>query len=82
MQIQLLLIVGLYPLYVHAFDRKDNILPSKLEILFLLDTGASISNLNLPTLHVIAKQLNHNVPKILKTKELKLSQLPIKLKYQ
>ena len=52
-----------YPLYIHAFERKDNILPSKLEILFLLDTGASISVLNLPTFHVIAKQLNLNVPK-------------------
>ena len=40
-----------------------NILPSKLEILFLLDTGASISILNLPTFHVIVKQLNLNVPK-------------------
>ena len=52
-----------YPLYVHASEEKDNILPSKLEILFLLDTGASISVLNLPTFHVIAKQLNLNVPK-------------------
>ena len=34
-----------------------------LEILFLLDTGASISVLNLPSFHVIAKQLNINVPK-------------------
>ena len=51
-----------YPLYIHAFERKDNILPSKLEILFLLDTGASISVLNLPTFHVIAKHLNLNVP--------------------
>ena len=41
-----------YSLYVHAY----NILPSKLEILFLLDTGASISVLNLPTFLVIAKQ--------------------------
>ena len=52
-----------YPLYIHAFERKDNILPSKLETLFLLDIGASISVLNLPTFHVIAKQLNLNVPK-------------------
>ena len=52
-----------YPLYIHALERKDNILPSKLEILFPLDTGASISVLNLPTFHVIAKQLNLNVPK-------------------
>ena len=42
-----------YPLYTHAFERKDNISPSKLKILFLLDTGASISVLNLPTFHVI-----------------------------
>ena len=47
----------------HAFERKDNILPSKLEILFLLDTGDSISVLNLPIFHVIAKHLNLNVPK-------------------
>ena len=52
-----------YPLYIHASERKDNILPSKLEILFLLDTGASISVLNLPIFHVIAKQLNLHVPK-------------------
>ena len=52
-----------YPLYVHASKGKDNILPSKFEILFLLDTGASISVLNLPTFHVVAKQLNLNVPK-------------------
>ena len=48
-----------YPLYIHASETNDNILPSKLEILFLLDTGASISVLNLPTFHVIAKQLKH-----------------------
>ena len=47
-----------YPLYIHASETNDNILPSKLEILFLLDTGASISVLNLPTFHVISKQLN------------------------
>ena len=46
-----------YPLYIyiHASEGKYNILPSKLEILFLLDTGASISVLNLPKFHVIAK---------------------------
>ena len=44
-----------YPLYIHASEEKDNIVPSKLENLFLLDTGASISVLNLPTFHVIAK---------------------------
>ena len=53
----------MFLLYIHAFERKDNISPSKLEILFLLDTGASISVLNLPTFHVIAKQLNFSVPK-------------------
>ena len=64
MQIQLLPLVGFnYPLYVHVPEGKDNILPSKLEILFLLDTGVSISVLNLPTFHVVAKQLNLNVPK-------------------
>ena len=55
-----------YPLYLHASEGKDNILPSILEILFLLDAGASISVLNLPTIHVIAKQINLNVPKMLK----------------
>ena len=29
-----------YPLYIHASETNDNILPSKLEI-FLSDTGAS-----------------------------------------
>ena len=60
-----------YPLYVHASEGKDNILPSKLEILFLLDTGASISVLNLPTSLVIAKQLNLNVPKNIENKRAK-----------
>ena len=60
-----------YSLYVHASEGKDNILPSKLEILFLLDTGASISVLNLPTFHVIAKQLNLNVPKNIENKRAK-----------
>ena len=52
-----------YPLYIHALERKDNTLPSILEIVFLLNTGASISVLNPPTFHVIAKQLNLHVPK-------------------
>ena len=60
-----------YPLYVHASEGKDNILPSKLEILFLLDTGASISVLNLPTFHVFAKQLILNVPKKFENKRAK-----------
>ena len=60
-----------YALYVHAFEGKDNILPSNLEILFLLDTGASISVLTLPTFHVIAKPLNLNVPKVIENKRAK-----------
>ena len=60
-----------YPLYIHASETNDNILPSKLEILFLLDTGASISVLNLPTFHVISKQLNINVPTNLQNKRAK-----------
>ena len=60
-----------YPLYIHASETNDNILPSKLEILFLLDTGASISDLNLPTFHVISKQLNINVPTNLQNKRAK-----------
>ena len=60
-----------YPLYVHASETNDNKLPSKLEILFLLDTGASISVLNLPTFHVISKQLNINVPTDLQNKRAK-----------
>ena len=60
-----------YPLYVHASETNDYILPSKLEILFLLDTGASISVLNLPTFHVISKQLNINVPTNLQNKRAK-----------
>ena len=60
-----------YPLYVHTSETKDNLLPSKLEILFLLDTGASISVLNLPTFHVISKQLNLNVPKNFENKRAK-----------
>ena len=60
-----------YPLYIHASETNDNILPSKLEIVFLLDTGASISVLNLPTFHVISKQLNINVPTNLQNKRAK-----------
>ena len=60
-----------YPLYVHASETNDNKLPSKIEILFLLDTGASISVLNLPTFHVISKQLNINVPTDLQNKRTK-----------
>ena len=60
-----------YPLYIHAFERKDNKLPSKLEILFLLDTGIYISVLNLPTFQVIGKQLNLNVPKDIENKRAK-----------
>ena len=52
-------------------EGKDNILPSKLEILILLDTGASISVLNLPILHLIAKQLNLLVPKNIENKRAK-----------
>ena len=63
--------------------KEKNILPSKLEILFL-DTGASISVLNLPTFHVIAKQLNLNVPKKIENKRAKTftvanqTEIPIK----
>ena len=60
-----------YPLYVYASETNDNILPSKLEIILLLDTGASISVLNLPTSHVISKQLNINVPTNLQNKRAK-----------
>ena len=42
-----------------------------MEILFLLDTGASISVLNLPTFHIIAKQLHLNVPKNIENKRAK-----------
>ena len=60
-----------YPLYVHTSETKDDVLPSKLEILFLLDTGASISVLNLPTFHVIFKQLNLNIPTNIENKRAK-----------
>ena len=36
-----------------------------------MDTGASISVLNSPTIHVIAKQLNLNVPKAIENKRAK-----------
>ena len=58
-----------YPLYVS--ETNDNILPSKLEILFLLDTGASISIIYLPLFHVISKQLNIKVPTNLENKRAK-----------
>ena len=42
-----------------------------MEILFLSDTGASISSLNLPTFHVNAKQFYLNVPKNIENKRAK-----------
>ena len=61
-----------YPLYIHASDEKKTIvLTFKSEILFLLDTGASIPVLTLPTFHIIAKQLNPNVSSISKVNEQK-----------
>ena len=60
-----------YPLYVHTSETKDNLLPSKLEILFFLDTGASIFVLNLPTFHVSSKQLNLNIPTNIENKRAK-----------
>ena len=57
-----------YPLYVHTSETKDNLLPSKVENLFLLDTGSSISVLNLPTFHAVSKQLNLNGPKNIENK--------------
>ena len=48
--------------------KEKNIVSSKLEI---LDTGASISVLKLPSFQVIAKQLNPNVPKNIEKKRAK-----------
>ena len=48
-----------YSLYLHTPERyNDNDHPSRLEISFLLDSGASISVLNYPTYLTIAKLLN------------------------
>ena len=48
-----------YSLYLHTPERyHDNDHPSRLEISFLLDSGASISVLNYPTYLTIAKLLN------------------------
>ena len=47
-----------YQLYVHTPHQKLDTCSSRLEILFLLDTGASISVLNLPTYTIITKHLN------------------------
>ena len=46
-----------YQLYVHAPHQKLNTCSSRLKILFLLDTGASISVLNLPTYTILTKHL-------------------------
>ena len=49
----------LYSLYLHTPERyNDNDHPSRLEISFLLDRGASFSVLNYPTYLTIAKLLN------------------------
>ena len=48
-----------YSLYLHTPERyNDNDHPSRLEISFLLDRGASFSVLNYPTYLTIAKLLN------------------------
>ena len=50
-----------YSLYIHTPSnqiQRDN--PSRLEISFLLDSGASISVLNYRTYVTIAKLLNNN----------------------
>ena len=48
-----------YSLYLHTPERhNDNDHPSRLEISFLLNSGASISVLNYPTYLTIAKHLN------------------------
>ena len=48
-----------YSLYFHISERyNDNDNPSRLEISFLLDSGASISVLNYPNYLTIAKLLN------------------------
>ena len=71
-----------YPLYIHASEEKHNIIPSKLEMLFLLDTGASISVLNLPTFQIIAKQLNLNVPKNMEKERAKTLTVANQTEYQ
>ena len=52
-----------YPLYIHATEGKDNTLPSKLEILFLLDTKGPINPLshNKCYIHVINDAFSHFV---------------------
>ena len=48
-----------YSLYLDTPERyNDNDHPSNLEISFLLNSGASISELNYPTYRTIAKLLN------------------------
>ena len=48
-----------YSLYTHAPpNQNQRDYPSRLEILFLLDSGASISVLNYPTYFIISKLLN------------------------
>ena len=48
-----------YSLDLHTPERhNDNDHPSRLEISFLLDSGASISVLNCPTYLTMAKRLN------------------------
>ena len=49
-----------YQLYVHTPNQNLDTCSSRLEILFLLDTGASISVLNLPT-YCDAIQKHENV---------------------
>ena len=44
--------------YVHSQNRAVSNLPSRSEIVFLLDSGASISLLSLPTYKMITQKLN------------------------
>ena len=44
-----------YNMYIQSTKTTETNFPSRLEITFLLDSGASISVLNLPTYLMIAK---------------------------
>ena len=47
-----------YPLYIHASEGKDNILPSKIEILFLLDTWSFYISFELTDISCNCKTIN------------------------
>ena len=71
MQIQLLLIVGFIHYIYMLLKKNTQHITFNIRDPIFLDTGASMSVLHLPTFHIIAQQLDLNVPKNIENKRAK-----------